>query len=58
MPKLEERDLFDVLEEWGYEVRAADLNKLSPVERESLLEHIKEIDPDTAEELMKCLPQS
>ncbi|MEW6772048.1 MAG: hypothetical protein AB1330_11775 [Bacillota bacterium] len=57
----EEKDLFDLFEEWGYEAHAFDLKtlkSLTPAERRSLLDQIEEIDPDAAEELMKCLPQS
>jgi hypothetical protein len=57
----EERDLFGVLQEWGYEVHVVTpevFASMSPDERLALLEQVKEIDPDAAEELVKCLPQS
>ncbi|RPF49519.1 hypothetical protein EDD75_0335 [Thermodesulfitimonas autotrophica] len=46
MPRLEERDLFAVLEEWGYEVCPFDPSALSPeelAEITSLQEAIREL---------------
>jgi hypothetical protein len=37
VPRPEERDLFDVLQEWGYEVYAVDPEDLPPPEREEIL---------------------
>ncbi|MEW6226570.1 MAG: hypothetical protein AB1700_00525 [Bacillota bacterium] len=61
MPRPEERDLFDVFAEWGYEVRVVTpevFAGMAPGERLKLLQEVKEIDPDAAEELVKCLLQS
>lgn len=38
MPRPEERDLFDVLQEWGYEVCAVDPEDLPPSERDEILD--------------------
>jgi hypothetical protein len=38
VPRPEERDLFDVLQEWGYEVYAVDPEDLPPSEREEVLD--------------------
>lgn len=37
MSKPEERDLFDVFEEWGYEICPYDTRELSPQEQEEIL---------------------
>lgn len=59
MSAFEEIDLFGVIKEWGYEMCVIDqetLRKMPPAERRDLIDQVRKIDPEAAEELVKCLP--